>query len=300
MAMIVQARSNSAGGQTTEGLRRQIAMLHLRFYAALFVALLLAFYVGDRYRIAYGLLLYSFWIPQIVLNVITESKNAMHRYFIYGMSLSRLVVPLYMFGVRNNFLKEVYPESPTDLWMCQLLTVWVGVQVAVLIAQSKYGARFMIPARFLPPKFDYSRPLPASLLQQNIEIPTSECIDTDLRGSPAVLETEPLLVDDVALLHVRGRHPTAPTTRNRIHPRGIRSARSERIVMTAEPVKAPRPLSPPRHALDCSICYDSIDIDNRTDYMLAPCDHIFHKACLTQWMDVKMECPICRTELPAL
>mmetsp|Transcript_8724 Transcript_8724/g.12817 ORF Transcript_8724/g.12817 Transcript_8724/m.12817 type:complete len:118 (+) Transcript_8724:3-356(+) len=55
-----------------------------------------------------------------------------------------------------------------------------------------------------------------------------------------------------------------------------------------------------RPTLDCVICYNDIDVGNRSDYMLAPCNHIFHRQCLTQWMDVKMECPVCRTKLPSL
>jgi hypothetical protein len=55
-----------------------------------------------------------------------------------------------------------------------------------------------------------------------------------------------------------------------------------------------------RPTLDCVICYNDIDIGDRMGYMLAPCNHIFHRECLTQWMDVKMECPVCRTDLPAL
>lgn len=52
--------------------------------------------------------------------------------------------------------------------------------------------------------------------------------------------------------------------------------------------------------LDCVICYNEIDVNDRLGYMLAPCDHIFHRHCLEQWMDVKMECPICRCNLPSL
>jgi len=55
-----------------------------------------------------------------------------------------------------------------------------------------------------------------------------------------------------------------------------------------------------RPTVDCVICYNSIDIMERNGYMLAPCDHIFHRNCLQEWMDVKMECPTCRGDLPAL
>ena len=29
-----------------------------------------------------------------------------------------------------------------------------------------------------------------------------------------------------------------------------------------------------------------------------PCSHYYHKQCLLQWMEQKMECPSCRKQLP--
>jgi len=40
--------------------------------------------------------------------------------------------------------------------------------------------------------------------------------------------------------------------------------------------------------LDCVICYNEIDVNDRKGYMLAPCDHIFHRQCLEQWMEIKV------------
>ena len=276
MAIIIQARNSNNGGNNTEILRRQIAMLHLRFYVALIASFLAFFYAGDGYRTVYILALYSFWIPQIVQNVITEAKRPMHTYYIYGMSLTRLVAPLYIFAVRNNFLKEVYPDSPTNVFMCQTLFVWVGIQTAILVAQGRYGARFMIPARFLPPKFDYSRPIPPSLLP-------SDSLDEVLSGTiqnergPPPSDVQPLVPND------SNSRRTTGGARNRI--KGNRVNRTE-TGMTAE---NPATANPPGPSIDCVICYNSIDVRNRRGYMLAPCDHLFHKDCLVQWMDVKME-----------
>merc|ERR1711935_580880 len=76
--------------------------------------------------------------------------------------------------------------------------------------------------------------------------------------------------------------------------------------------------------LVCPICYGALDVDpdvasirdTVTDpidandvgrplvakpvkkCMVTPCKHYYHRACLTQWMDQKMECPTCRTALP--
>ena len=34
--------------------------------------------------------------------------------------------------------------------------------------------------------------------------------------------------------------------------------------------------------------------------MKTPCSHKFHIACLIEWMNIKMECPTCRKNLPCL
>jgi transmembrane E3 ubiquitin-protein ligase len=309
MAIIVQARYNSAGGptQTSDGLRRQVAMLHIRFYAILMFVLICLLYAPGSYRVCTILALYSFWVPQIIFNVVTETKTPLHRNYIYGMSVTRLVAPLYIFGLRNNFLKEVHPESTTDPMMCYLLVLWVGCQCAVLIAQGKYGARFMIPARFLPPKFDYSRPIPASMLPPGVlqDLPSPESMEDRAadslppKGSRKREEKDSLNSTDPhhdVDLHLPLRHQTADTTRNRLH-RGGRGAMSK---VTEDVPSLPQVTATPAPVLECSICYEDIDIRDRKKYMLAPCNHLYHSECLKQWMDVKMECPICRTNLPAL
>lgn len=34
--------------------------------------------------------------------------------------------------------------------------------------------------------------------------------------------------------------------------------------------------------------------------MKTPCNHKFHVPCLLEWMNVKLECPVCRKKLPSL
>lgn len=148
MALIIQARNNANNPtHTQDDLRRQITLLHLRFYAALMIAIMLFWYIGQTQRSVYVLGLYSFWVPQIILNAITEARKPMHPYYIYGMSGTRLIAPLYVFAVQKNFLKEVNPDFPSDPQMCQMLILWVFIQTAILVGQSKYGTRFMIPQR---------------------------------------------------------------------------------------------------------------------------------------------------------
>lgn len=47
---------------------------------------------------------------------------------------------------------------------------------------------------------------------------------------------------------------------------------------------------------DCVICMSAIN--PKEDYLITPCNHIYHSNCLKEWMEMKMDCPTCRSHLP--
>ncbi len=51
-------------------------------------------------------------------------------------------------------------------------------------------------------------------------------------------------------------------------------------------------------AEDCVICMQPFDVAGGEATAVTPCDHVYHASCLQQWMDVKLECPTCRQQLP--
>eukprot|EP01029_Cantina_marsupialis_P015464 TRINITY_DN33935_c0_g1_i1.p1 TRINITY_DN33935_c0_g1~~TRINITY_DN33935_c0_g1_i1.p1 ORF type:complete len:682 (+),score=121.72 TRINITY_DN33935_c0_g1_i1:157-2202(+) len=53
-------------------------------------------------------------------------------------------------------------------------------------------------------------------------------------------------------------------------------------------------------SIDCSICITSVDMEHSGKYMLTPCGHLFHKSCLLEWMNIRLECPTCRTAIPSV
>lgn len=48
---------------------------------------------------------------------------------------------------------------------------------------------------------------------------------------------------------------------------------------------------------ECVVCYANVDPEAEA-YMITPCNHLFHAECLSRWLDVKLECPLCRATLP--
>ena len=174
-------------------------------------------------------LFYSFYCPQIVYNVVSGTRKALSPLYLIGTSISRLFFPLYIFGCPNNFIylllvedASVFQVSPLT---CYVLISWQFTQVAILLAQDAFGARFMVPKRYVPVRYDYYRdvPVPSSAQQSGTEIEAG---------------------------------------------------------------------------IDCSICLSTIDLhDNRAQFMLTQCDHVFHTSCLRSWMAVKLQCPTCRAAL---
>lgn len=86
------------------------------------------------------LLVHSFWIPQIITNVIRDSRKPLHPHYILGMTVTRLAIPLYVFGCPHNFMRIV----PDKTW-CICLGAFMGFQTSILLLQHYLGSRWFIP-----------------------------------------------------------------------------------------------------------------------------------------------------------
>ncbi|SCV74948.1 BQ2448_7977 [Microbotryum intermedium] len=89
------------------------------------------------------LLAYSYWIPQIIVNVQRgAARGSLRREYVIVTTLGRLVMPCYFWGYKDNvFAIETTP------WVMLLVLYTVG-QAAILVLQdSRFGARFFLPTR---------------------------------------------------------------------------------------------------------------------------------------------------------
>lgn len=68
--------------------------------------------------------MYSFWVPQIVSCVKNDARQPLKPIYILGISVTRLALPLYIYGCPKNLLEE--PLSPRK---CLGLCVFVAAQV---------------------------------------------------------------------------------------------------------------------------------------------------------------------------
>ncbi|KAJ7981488.1 transmembrane E3 ubiquitin-protein ligase 1-like [Quillaja saponaria] len=132
-------------------MRRGLSVLYIRFYGILLGGILVM-YEFHNYLRPIILLMYSFWIPQIVTNVIRDSRKPLHPHYIIGVTVTRLAIPLYVFGCPDNFMHVTLDKT----W-CIYLCVFIGLQSAILLLQHYLGSRWFIPRQILPEKYSYYR-----------------------------------------------------------------------------------------------------------------------------------------------
>tara|TARA_Y100000991_G_C21953561_1_gene340941 strand:+ start:1240 stop:1635 length:396 start_codon:yes stop_codon:yes gene_type:complete len=53
---------------------------------------------------------------------------------------------------------------------------------------------------------------------------------------------------------------------------------------------------PPEKELICSICMNNLN----NNYVLTKCNHYYHKDCIYEWLNLKMICPNCKSDLNQL
>ncbi|KAL2212155.1 putative RING finger ubiquitin ligase [Sarocladium strictum] len=204
----------------------------------------------------------SLWIPQIHRNVIRNCRRALRWRFVVGQSLLRLLPIAYFWVYKGNFL-----FAAIDRRAFAALSGWLWIQLFVLAAQDVVGPRFGVPTGWAPEAWDY-HPV---LKEDNIEA----------GGLPIGL-----VADDNPGLD-RSRESSEDPDKRRS---------SARVI-------------------DCAICREVLEVpvinagDETTSvanafarrmYMVTPCRHIFHTDCLEGWMKFRLQCPICREELPPL
>ena len=67
---------------------------------------------------------FSFWVPQIIYCAATDARQPLSALYLWGMSLTRLALPLYLLTCPHNLLRiEPRPVAGT------LLVLWVAAQV---------------------------------------------------------------------------------------------------------------------------------------------------------------------------
>ena len=267
----VATPTNQAAAPTTLGrARNEMGALYTRFYFLLMGTLFLSLHatgwpnmLRSLYANLLALIYLSLWIPQIYRNTIRNCRKALRWEFVLGQSILRLIPFVYLYAITDNVL-----FISTDRYAAYVLIGWVWIQVCALFSQEILGPRFFIPNGWAPPAYDYYPVLREDDEEAGATMP--------IGFTEATSDSEPA-------------SPSEESKKNG------------------------------NWTFDCAICMQTIDVPvmsavgegdtgsslatslfSRRAYMVTPCRHIFHSPCLEGWMRYRLQCPICRENLPPL
>ena len=220
----------------------------------------------------------SLWVPQIYRNTLRNSRRAFSWRFMIGQSILRILPFSYFYLRRDNLL-----FAETDWKALAVLAGWLWIQLWILAFQDILGPRFGLPKGWMPEAWDY-HPV---LREDNLEA----------GGLPIGLVSS-----------------SAPGSPSLERARSMSTGEGDRY---RDKDKEKRRMN--THVIDCAICREILEVPvvpagaeadptsggvagvfERRKYMVTPCRHIFHSACLEGWLRFRLQCPICREELPPL
>ena len=70
-------------------------------------------------------------------------------------------------------------------------------------------------------------------------------------------------------------------------------SRSERNISTLKRSESDSLKSPSTvESEECAICLEEVEVGKRT--LTLSCGHVYHIACIVEWLDVDSSCPLCR------
>ena len=269
------------------GVGQSFGALYTRFYLLLLLTLFLSLNATSWtppfrriYFTGLALVYLSFWLPQLNRNVQRNCRKALNWEYVIGQSILRLLPFAYFYGYSNNIL-----FAEVDYLGLALLTIWVWIQVVLLISQEIVGPRWFVRKDWAPPAYDYQPILREDEEGDTMPIGFSQATNASSAPSSPVTDRDGL---------------ASPTL-----------TRRGSIVTKEAKEKGKR-------VFDCAICMQDLEVSvieaggasdqtsgpasllARRMYMVTPCRHIFHSACLEGWMKYRLQCPICRETLPPL
>ncbi|KAL8670500.1 MAG: hypothetical protein Q9168_004968 [Polycauliona sp. 1 TL-2023] len=273
--------------------RVELSSIYARFYFILVVLLLFTLHSTtwpSPFRTIYirslSMLYLSFLTPQVYRNIIRNCRKALQWRFVIGQSILRSLPFAYFYLYRDNVL-FVDPDSN---WMVALIG-WLWFQTCVLVSQELFGSRFLVPRacnRFIAVAYEY-HPILREEDEESGGLMPVGFAQANTSATDAVVATSP----------------------------------SERGLSTRKEAG----LLKDKRVFDCAICMQSLEVPivprdagsestsnpttalsvgvkdwifGRRAYMVTPCRHIFHSVCLENWMRYRLQCPICRDDLPPL
>jgi len=237
----------------------------LSFIAILFLSQCI---INGTYSLLIFFVLSSDWLFQIAHSVRTgHFASWKHKVMILNTA-SKLFYPLYVYGCPYNLL-----QTETNFTFSLSLIVWCALQIGVICTQDyKLNPRWFIPESMRPAHYKYHKAATYDIDEEDDEGEDESEVDSD----------EVDLEDSHCSKKRKANNKEESTD----------DIEAQQLVEKKKKSK---------NRKQCSICLEHINWKKEYQHiMITPCNHFFHESCLTQWMQRRLNCPTCRSQLPPL
>jgi len=157
MLIIWRQRRREVFDEGWDAARRELSWLYSRFYGVLVIGLIFIYHNLEHLSTVI-LCFQIYWVPQILTDVYQGSRSAIAPAFVVGISASRTLELLYLWGCpRNIFSGDAYPQLPgsPSTSFCIVAVLLQVFQVVIMLLQRKWGARWFVPWRCMPWAYSY-------------------------------------------------------------------------------------------------------------------------------------------------
>ena len=132
--------------------------VQLRLYLPLVSCLFLLMVYPGYAMVPIAIISQLYWVPQIIHDAIKGHKSPLTNQFVVGVSLCRVILPLYIWGCPQSiFSGEVIPAPPGGPTVAVVIAILQAIQVGLLLTQKMFGPRWFVPWMCLPNVYNYYR-----------------------------------------------------------------------------------------------------------------------------------------------
>ena len=235
------------------------------------------------------------WLPQIIYNCYKYNRTSLPLNYIIINSLLRLFPSFYFFLYKNNFM--LFPQKK--------LFVFINIFIIIFLIIFMQLQIFKGPRFFLPKKYDLRE---NSLYKSKIELMN------EIKNLPneCSICLSPLL--DIFLIETQNSKDIKINDINKesiIKNEEVKNNSNKVIIKEYNnelDINEVNVIISFKNIITMIInsflkSFNFFTISNNIknkEYIITPCNHVFHSKCLEKWFERKRECPFCRNEIDYL
>ena len=242
--------------------------------------------------------LFMFWAtaltPQIMKNVLSKTRFLSSQHYLTIFYLLTMIYALYMHFFKFNFFSVGNNQHTFDREHCLKIGIFTFFQILTIICQQTIHPAFFIPERWRVIKsFNYFFEIEELRNGKWKHKSQEQCIicfnslDKNCKSTSSHSQSE------IAV--------SKKNLENPIEAEMIENDKKEENFILPSVTDGEESIVNWREAINNDALKEYLDtqIEDKK-YMGTPCDHVFHSSCLLVWMGQKMECPVCRRQLPCI